>query len=104
MGRPETAASESSKRIFPMFVRMKTGRYAGEVREFPFATARDLIANERATRYEFGSEVLRRVPAEAPISEPFIPGNPGMNAEQEKQYVAGYPKKKKAKGLKNGRT
>lgn len=69
-----------------MFVRMKTGRYAGEVREFPFATARDLIANERATRYEFGSEVLRGVPAEAAAPA-----------------VVDEPKKKKPKAGKNGR-
>jgi hypothetical protein len=73
---------------------MKTGRYAGEVREFPFATARDLIANDRATRYQFGSEmaghggivqVLKRMPAESVDTTPA-------------------PKKKKAKGSKNGRT
>jgi hypothetical protein len=69
-----------------MFVRMKTGRFAGEVREFPFATARDLIANDRATRYEFGSEVLRDMPAVAAPA------------------VVNEPKAKKPKaGKKNGR-
>jgi hypothetical protein len=31
-----------------MQLRIKIGRYAGEIREFPFTVARDLLANGRA--------------------------------------------------------
>jgi hypothetical protein len=31
-----------------MFLRVKIGRYAGEIREFPFTVARDLLASGRA--------------------------------------------------------
>jgi hypothetical protein len=51
-----------------MFVRLKTGAYAGEIREFPFVTGRNLVESGRAEEYRFGpqtAEVKNRV---APVA------------------------------------
>lgn len=44
-----------------MFVRMKTGKYAGEVREVAFEAGRDLIDSGRADKFTFEG------PAELPL-------------------------------------
>jgi hypothetical protein len=47
-----------------MFVRIKIGAYAGEVREVPFVIGKDLVDNGRADKFTFEG------PAELPIAAP----------------------------------
>lgn len=55
-----------------MFVRLKTGAYAGEVRELSFTLATDLIANGRAEKYIPGLTVPEIKPAEEILVAPVV--------------------------------
>jgi hypothetical protein len=46
-----------------MLLRLKTGRYAGEVREVPFVVARDLLAQGRAEN-PFAQQPVAEKPAQ----------------------------------------
>jgi len=59
-----------------MFVRMKTGRYAGEVREVEFTVGRDLVSLGRAERIDFSGAVqYPPAPPEIAASNPLDDSN-----------------------------
>jgi hypothetical protein len=46
-----------------MFVRLKTGAYAGQVRELSYKAARAMLDDGRAEQYVHGSEIPQAAPA-----------------------------------------
>jgi hypothetical protein len=62
-----------------MYLKILTGRYAGEIQEFPFPVAQDLIANGRAVRVNYETKAVDIIQPPAAV-----PAAPAAHGKKQK--------------------
>jgi hypothetical protein len=69
-----------------MFVRMKTGKYAGDVREVKFADGRELVALGRAEKIDFSGAAPPAKTEGGPAASP-LPKAPARQLGHKRKLV-----------------